>query len=131
MLSCAAYQSASIFTRTLRPLTNALYIFGPISGRVGPGGNCRELQRRQLAVTHMSIQVHHPLAPRVVRDGQRVAEVVVQRWVRVGEVIRLRPVLVSVQWLSPAGARQSTLSFRILSDLCSGSLNLVKNFSTV
>jgi len=25
-------------------LTNALYIFGPMSGRVGPGGNCRQLQ---------------------------------------------------------------------------------------
>lgn len=27
----------------MKPRTNALYIFGPMSGRVGPGGNWGEL----------------------------------------------------------------------------------------
>lgn len=62
-----------------RKPTNALYIFGPMSGRVGPGGNWRELTVDEdwTSRAHMRIQVHDTFTPRIVRYREGIAEIVV------------------------------------------------------
>ena len=49
--------------------------------------------QRQNESANVGVEVHDTFSSGVVRDGQRIAEIVVQRGVGIGKVVGLGPVL--------------------------------------